>query len=678
MVRREIKNFELVYGGERYACSVPFSVRSVLSAAGVDTDVIGGTASLESNIYVDDAALAMRNFYLRVKGIGSRAKIYIGERLIGEADGVTPVYNLDASGLLTKGNNRLSIRFDSAAAGELAYAGLSEAVEILRFSGAIIDRVSLTQRHEEGSVSLGISLDLIGDPSSVRAVATLVSSSGQIYYAGLTKGQGSIAVKDPLYWWPKGQGVQNLYRLSVSLYGESDVEDNVEIRLGLRTATADEGGNLMINGVSLVPMGAVYIPDGDPDLTSANEKATLYITAAAMANYNCLLIPLGAPRPTERFYELCDVHGIVVIEEHSALDAAAAESIRHRSNHPSLCLIDLIGEGDRRGEVKSFSDSLPDMSVRTVEKQPEYLGLPALPSMKTIRAVIPEDERSLFSHSIEAIAEEGAIRDMLLSVADRYPYPADLSAFAYASALASAHKVGDAIKASRLSLGRSGRGVFYRLNDREMAISASAIDCRGRWKPLQYYSARHFAPLALYADFADGVVTFSASSQRRMDCIGTLEYRIADASNFTIYKNTVDCEITAMTSPILHTADIGEYIKGHEREYYLEYFIKEGSVAVSRGTLLFVPEKHFAFKKPKIKAVITGQDRRFSLTLASDAFVKDMEIGFDGVDAVFEDNYFDITSEAPIKISFTVTGGMESAFHLKDVLEMRSVVDLIK
>lgn len=290
--------------------------------------------------------------------------------------------------------------------------------------------------------------------------------------------------------------------------------------------------------------------------------------------------------------------------------------------------------------------------------------------------MIADDERNLFSHDIEAIAEEGAIRDMLLSVADRYPYPSGLVDFAYASALAAAHSLGAEVKYSRLMPDSSWRGVFYRLNDRDMTISASAIDCRGRWKPLQYYAARYFAPITLYADLKDGKVTFSASSQRRIDCIGTLEYRIADASNDTIYKSSVECEIASMTSQELHTADIGEYISGHEREYYLEYFIKEGSSILGRGTMLFVPEKHFKFKKPNIHALISGADRRFSITLASNVFVKDLEIGFDGVDAVFEDNYIDLTSNAPVKIGFTVTGGIETAFHLKELLEIRSVVDL--
>ena len=675
MVRREIKKFELVALGGGYECYVPCSVKSVLSAAGVDYEGLT-KAAFETNIYIDDVALAMKNFYLRLRGIAMPCVVYIGENKLCHIDGKTPVYNIDLSGLLEKGDNRLSIRFDSQTAGELTYAGISLSAEIIRFSGAIIDRVFLSQTHSEGGVTIGIKLDLIGDPTSVRAVATLVSSTGQIYYGGLTKGEGSITVSDPLYWWPKGQGVQNLYRLTVNLWGESDVEDSATLRIGLRTVEAGECGSLVVNGSRMLPMGAVFIPECDPDFTTADERVSTIVSAAAMAGYNCLLIPLGAPSPTEKFYELCDVHGIAVIEEHSELDAATVDMLHNRGHHPSLCLIDLIGSEDSDADAKRLSALLPNLKINNLDTRPEYIGLPALPSMKTIRAVVPEGERSLFSRSIEDIAEEGAICDMLLSVADRYPYPADLSAFAYASALASAHKVGMAIKESRLSLGLTGRPVFYRLRDTEMRISPSAIDYRGRWKPLQYYSSRHFAPIAVYVDVVGGRAHFSVSSQRRTDLIGSLEYRIADASNYTIFKDSVECEITAMTSGEIHNADLSEYIKGHECDYYLEFYIKEGSSVIGKDTHLFVPEKHFNFKKPKLKTVVSGQDRRFSLTVSTDSFVKDMEIDFDGVDVVFDNNYFDLTSEAPVKINFTVIGGIETSYHLKDVLKLRSVYDL--
>ncbi len=674
MIKQQIKKFSVALGPEKFECTVPFSVKTVLSSAGLSPEALGREAVIEGRISVDDAALSMRYFYIRIKGINMPAKIYIDGRLILQADGVTPVYNIDVKEVMHRGDNIISISFDSAD-GDILHAGLPYAIEVMRFSHAVIEGVNLTQTHSDEGVNLGISLKLIGDVGSVRAVASLVSSAGQIYYAGLTKGEGSISIKDPLFWWPKGHGVQNICRLTVNLYGESDIEDSAELRLGLRTVDKGAGGNIIINGRKIIPMGAVYIPDGDFENPSAVSRVEFYVSAASSAGCNCLVIPLGAPTPCERFYEMCDEKGIMVIEEHSSLEPSKIEALRQRSNHPSLCLVDLIGGGDRSVELQNLIDSIPEMKVRVLESVPVYVGLPSLPSMKTIRAAIPEGERNLFSHSVEALAEPNAIHQMLMLVADRYPYPKDLNYFAYASALASAHQIGDVIKESRLTLGASGRAVFHRLNDNTMAISDSAIDSRDRPKPLQYYAARHFAPVAVYADYFDGVITFRASNQRKLDVMGTLEIRIADSSNYTVYRESVPCEIEGMTSAKLHMSPVSKYIEGHERDYYLECSIKEGSSVLSQKIFLFVPEKHFKFKKPNIRASVTGQDSRFSITLSADVFVKDLELSFDGVDAVFEDNYFDISQEAPIKVGFTVKGG-ETAEHLTTLLEMKSVVDL--
>jgi hypothetical protein len=266
-----------------------------------------------------------------------------------------------------------------------------------------------------------------------------------------------------------------------------------------------------------------------------------------MAGYNCFLIPLSSPTPSERFYQLCDLNGIVVIEEHTVIDGAAVDSLRRRIHHPSLCLIDLKSSENVKIYEMRINDALDGLTCVVKDSLPSYISSPSLPSMKSIRAIIPEGERSLFSRSIEAIAEDGAIKDMLLSVADRYPYPADLSGFAYASALASAHKVGEVIKNSRLTRGKSGRGIFNRLSDSKLAISPSAIDYRGRYKPMQYYTSRYFAPVALYAENQGGVVKFSASNLRRLDLIGSLEYRIADASNYTVFRASTPVEIRAMS-----------------------------------------------------------------------------------------------------------------------------------
>ena len=277
---------------------------------------------------------------------------------------------------------------------------------------------------------------------------------------------------------------------------------------------------------------------------------------------------------------------------------------------------------------------------------------------------------------VEAIAEDGAIRDMLLAVADRYPYPKDFASFAYASALAAAHKVGDVIRDARLADGKAGRAVFSRLCDNKLTISSSAIDHRGRWKPLQYYTHRFFAPARLYATAMGTDVRFYAVNHRRTLLSAVLEYRILDAENRSIYDGARQVELSAMSADSLFGMDFSEYVEGHEREYYLEYKLKEGTTVLSRDVLLFVPEKHFNFKKPGIRTVINGEGRKFNLTMSADCFVKDLELDFDGVDVRFSDNYIDLTSDAPVRVEFTVLDSTYNTQNLKDALILRSVSDL--
>ena len=672
MVKREIQRLTLTYLGRSYDCSAPASVYSVLKAAGEGVDALTDTAVFTAEIGADAVVLAAKYIYVSLSALKAEAELFLNGYPVGATDGRLASYNCHITDRISKGLNKLEIKF---AAGVKAYdAGIFEPIRVNRFNNAIIDKVSINQIHQDGAVTIGINLDLLGNTENVRAVATLVSSTGQIYYGGLTRGKGGITLRDPLYWCPKGFGVQNLYRLTVNLYGENEVEDTVEMRIGLRTAAVNQGSaSVVVNGLEILPMGATYYADRCPNFAMYNRKIEALVTSAAMSNYNCILIPSDAPTPAERFYELCDVHGIMVIEEMKDTSKKTLHSLGRRAHHACLVSVDFLGGTSE--DATAINAVAPDLAVALWDELPEYTAQPSLPADRTLESVIPEDERNLFSYSMEKICSAEYIRSMLVSVAERYPYPQSTSDFAYASGLASAGKVGKSVWEARMS--ESGkRAIFGTLGDEIACASPSAVDASARWKPLQYHSMKNFAPLAVKAT-ADGcTVTFTVSNTRRNDFIGTLEYRIVDASNVTIYKASEPCEVAAFTTRAVLTKDFAECLNGHLRDYYLEYSIKEGASYPSVDTLLFVPEKHFKFKKPNIRTEVIGSDRRFSITISADCFVKDLELSFEGIDAVFSENYVDLTSSSPIKISISLIGGLETAFHLGRALRLRSVYDI--
>lgn len=673
MVIREIKNLTLSYLGRSYPCTAPASVYSVLTDADEKVDRLIDAAVFSAEFTADSLMLGAKYIFLRLRQLKADAEIFLNGAALGNTNGILEICNRSIASIAVEGVNRLEIRFPK---GTTAYqAGIFTPMQLYRFNSAAINKISLTQRHEEGIVTLGINLDMLGSSDNVRAVATLVSSTGQIYYGGLTRGRGSITLRDPLYWWPKGFGVQNLYKLTINLYGENEIEDTVDMRIGLRKIAVKEGRSaLIVNGMEILPMGATYYPDRHPAFANYDKKVEGLITSAAMANYNCIVIPWDAERPSEKFYELCDLHGIMVIEEIETLTSADLDHIERKSYHPCLALIDLAGVDD--GDLEKINAASPNLKVTVFEDFNEYVSAYSLPTDKTLWEKLPSDEKNLFSYSMEKISSREITRQILSAVADRYPYPKNLSDFTYASALASSAKVGEGLWRARFS-GNTQRAIFGTLGDESAAASPSAIDSASRWKALQYHSAKIFSPLAVHATLNGTTVSIKLSNMRRSDLIGSLEYRIADADNMTVYTNSLPCEVNAFAEQVILEQDFAEYISGHEREYYLEYSIKEGVAIPTEGTLLFVPEKHFKFKKPRIKAEVTGSDRRFSITLSASCFVKNLELSFDGVDAVFSDNYFDITSSSPIKINVTLTGGLETAYHLNQALKMRGIHSLL-
>ena len=676
MIRREIKNFELVIGDKKIPVTLPFSMGDLAKDNNLSTSLLQ-SARLECEVFLHESSQSTRNIYFRLQGISHPCEIYVGERRLASLDGSATTVNLNAAGYVESGSNILSIRFTETDEGLLS-AGIFEPLEMLRFSGAIINRVALTQTHGDGEVNIGIALDLIGNSGAVRAVATLVSPTGQIYYAGLTAGKGSITVKNPLYWWPRGFGVQNLYRLSVNLYGETDIEDSAELSIGLRTLSMpiSNDNSIMVGNLLVLPMGAVYISDDNPYPTVLDAREHASVSAAAKTGYNCLLVPLDSPRPTENFYRYCDTHGIMIIEEHREPTEADLLLLAERSSHPSLVMVDLIGADDLEEAAASLREALPGVLIRPIDVAPEYVEAPAIPSMRSLRRYIPETERNLFAKSVESIAEDGAIQDMLLSVANKYPYPGDFSSFAYASALAAAHKVADAVREARLSEGKSGRAIFSHLADNRLTISSSAIDYRGRWKPLQYYTRRLFAPVKLYATSYGADVRFYGVNSRKALLSAVMEYRVLDRNNRVIYDGARQVELAAMSAGSLFGIDLSDYIEGYETERYLEYRLRDGDTLLSRDVMLFVPEKHFNFKKPSLKTSISGEGSSFYLVLSADCFVKDLEIDLDLTSFILSDNYIDLTSDAPVRVELTVIGGEAKPSEIKDALTLRSVSDL--
>ena len=170
-----------------------------------------------------------------------------------------------------------------------------------------------------------------------------------------------IRVANPKLWWPKNAGEQNLYDVTVELLYCGQVVDTHTMRTGIRTvelsrtSTTDKDGSgdfcFIINGKRVFAMGTNWVP---LDAFHSNDVNRIQPAIDMAVDLGCNIIRLwgGNVYENQKFFDLCDEHGIMVWQdfgmgcaaypqEQKFLDMMAPEVefiIKQCRNHPSLVL----------------------------------------------------------------------------------------------------------------------------------------------------------------------------------------------------------------------------------------------------------------------------------------------------------------------------------------------------
>lgn len=806
MIKQSIKEFTMNWGEHKgLACTLPCSMYSVLLEnkliedpfVGLNekkyTDYSRTPTDFFSEFEVSEDAFRMKNLLLRMSRIDTAADIYLNGKHLAYTENMHRTYVFDVKGFIVKGVNQLRVSIKAPLpiieqrqaehflntdlnctpgaphlrkaffmggwdwAPTLHDMGIYGEVELIAFDKKIIDGIIVKQTHTDGEVKLELTLETLGEDDMSRAVATLVSPAGNVYYGGFIGGVSVINIKNPDLWWPNGLGAPNLYKLSVNLYSESVVEDSREMRIGLRTLTVsrdkDEIGEefaLTVNGVKFFSMGANYVPEDSLIARGNPERTRKLLRDVRRANFNTLRVWGGAYYPQDWFFDLCDEYGLVVWQDfmvaccnilmtdkfREEFAAEFRDNFRRIAHHACLGVVSGNNEMEqflaeeptywhldecREDYLALYEGLLPELAKKYIpdtfywpaspssggsfdnpndmtrgdchywamwgagvpfeecrEKLPRYCseyGYEALPSIKTVKSYAEGDDLNMYSPVMELHQKKPGGTVMITSYASRnYRYPNSLEELIYTSQLMQMEANACLVEHMRANRGACMGSIYWQLNDCWPVASWSSIDYFGRWKALHYGAKRMYAPVLITAINEGARVKFSLCNERLSAFDGCFSYAIMDSSNNPVFKDSFNISAEPMSGGVIHSCDFGDILRSHEDEYYLVYSV-QGSGYSSKGTLLFTKPKAFRFKKPDITASVSGSGRSYVLTVRSDVYAKSVELDFDGCDAVFEDNYFDITDKNPVRISFT-TDEVTNADTLNAALRIRSVYDI--
>ena len=196
----------------------------------------------------------------------------------------------------------------------LAPFGIYGRMEIVPAAAARIDRVMVSQVHDDGVATLGLTVHLAHFGGEVSATIAGQTVSGQAHDGVCTL---SVTIENPDLWWPAGQGGQPLYDLTVTA-GSATATRRVGLRsmeLVTQKDAAGLGFKFRINGRDVFAKGANWIPaDALPGrITDADTRALLQ--SAVDANMNMIRIWGGGRYEPDSFYDACDELGLLVWQD---------------------------------------------------------------------------------------------------------------------------------------------------------------------------------------------------------------------------------------------------------------------------------------------------------------------------------------------------------------------------
>ena len=714
------------------ACTAPCSLYSVLlankcisdpalsdNADGLDAYSAHG-CTFYAEFEVTPLMLSMKNVILRFHGLDTLCRIEVNGHEIGSTDNMHLTYDFDVKTKLEVGKNGLKLTFSpprespslrksyfsfgTDGTPRLPDMGIFRKIELVSFNHKIISNVKVKQTHLDGSVRLDMSIDTIGYDELSRAVATLTSPAGNVYFCGFVGGEGSITVSDPNLWWPNGVGMQNLYKLTVNLYSESEIEDTYEMSVGLRTVALEWGEGtptLYVNGEPVLAMGGEYMCEDILTSRISQKRTRQLLENARAANFNSIFIHGTGYYPEKHFFDICDELGLAVflelpIADENVTDSDECKALMKReiaenlvrvAHHPSFCVV--IGNPrvkrlfENEAEAEELARRICDFDgMNIVDLDGECnehfarVGHTSLPTYSTVTRFAESERRNLGSWVFELHgADTFTVADMLSRAFQLYPYPNGMDEISYVMGLSSAELSMQEVDVLRRSKDRPLGILMRRMNDSWPSLSPSAVDYYGGKKPLHYYERDFFAPVRISAVRNGTRIKFIVSNDLRSDYVGVFSYQIMNAKNQPVFRDSFPIRAHASSNLEVHNADIGSVINGHEKEYYLLYSVSDKCNEVSKSTLLFTNIKRYKFLKPNYTINITGSGTEYIATVSADCFVKGVEIGFDSEEVKVDKNYFDITGRAPVRIRLS-TKRITSIEKLRRVMRIRAVCDL--
>ena len=305
----------------------------------------------------------------------------------------------------------------------------------------------------------------------------------------------------------------------------------------------------------------------------------------------------------------------------------------------------------------------------------EY-GFQSFPEMRTVESFTqPEDRTGLFTPVMLAHQKNNEGNSLIQDYTNKdYPAPKDFSSFLYVSQVLQAEGIKIGAEHFRRLRPETMGSIFWQLNDCWPVASWSSIDYYGRWKALQYYARRFYAPILVSPHLEDGSVKVYIVSDKTAPIQGTLHARLMDFDGKVLLEESHDVIIAPLTSKVYLDWPLKKLTDAGAADTSRVFVVAElfaGNSLLSRNLVYLAPTKGVHLKTAQLKIEATGAKGSYKIRITSPVLARSVYLSFGNLDVQLSDNYFDLLPGETAEIAVTSAVSLDELKAQLQVISLR-------
>lgn len=297
----------------------------------------------------------------------------------------------------------------------------------------------------------------------------------------------------------------------------------------------------------------------------------------------------------------------------------------------------------------------------------EY-GFQSFPELKTVKQyATPEDydilSEVMKSHQRSSIGNETIEYYMLQD----YKKPKDFESFLYVNQVLQAEGIKFALEGHRRAMPYCMGSLYWQINDCWPVASWSSTDYYQRWKALQYYVKKGFAPVLVSPYREDGQFKVAVVNDELRDIQAELKLKMIDFDGNVVWEEANPVTIGQNSAADYYGVNEQEFLKGKDSSSeFLVAELYEGDQCLSSNVFYFRPVKDLNLPKPTVEHEVKAADGGFDIYLKSDKLAKNLFLTIGDEDGFFSDNYFDLLPGETVTV------------HLKTAIDAETLANVLK